>query len=98
MPKALNKNKTLIYYFYGKLYLLEIPAKRIRQTYNQNLHFIEIELVLHNFSFFAKNEEWFGEKFFAKNGPRKNSRKIAVKNDQIWPKLTSKTASFAKMK
>ena len=59
------------------------------------------KLVLHNFSFFAKNEKWFGEKFFAKNGPRKISRnftKNCAKNDQIWPKVTSKMASFAKLK
>ena len=55
-------------------------------------------IVLHNFSFFAKNEKWFGEKFFAKNGPRKNSRKNAAKMTKFGQKKASKTANFAKMK
>ena len=35
-----RQNQTLVFYFYAKLYLLKIPAKRIRQTCNQNFHFI----------------------------------------------------------
>ena len=44
--------------------------------------FLWTVLVLHNSSFFAKNEKWFGEKFFAKNGPRKINEKITGKNRQ----------------
>ena len=37
-------------------------------------------IVLHNLSFFTKNERWLGDKFFAKNGPRKIDEKITGKN------------------
>ena len=42
--------------------------------------------MLHNLSFFAKNEEWIGEKFFAKNGSRKIHEKLREKNGKNDPK------------
>ena len=72
-----------------------VPLHLVRTTEKMKgeVNYTCMENLLHNLSFFAKNEKWFGEKFFAKNGPRKNSRKNAAK----MPKA-SKTANFAKMK
>ena len=43
-------------------------------------------VVLHNLSFFAKNEECIGEKFFAKNGSRKIYKKLREKTAKKDPK------------
>ena len=54
-------------------------------------------LVLHNLSFFLKNEKWFGEKFFAKNEPRKmakNCGEKAAKIAQMYAEIGLKLVHF----
>ena len=48
------------------------------------------QLVLHNLSFFAKNEKWLDEKFFAKNGSRKKFEKNEQKMANCDLNLTAK--------
>ena len=47
-------------------------------------------IVLHNLSFFAKNEKWLDEKFFAKNGSRKKFEKNEQKMANCDLNLTAK--------
>ena len=57
-------------------------------------------LVLHNFSFFAKNERWLGEKFFAKNAPWKIDEKITgktAKNDLKLAKIEQRWPNFSQI-
>ena len=44
--------------------------------------------MLHNLSLFAKNEKWIGEKFFAKNGPRKMHEKSNRKTSKNQRNIT----------